>query len=292
MKLVTQTDVVATRFSDEIAVRKICEADFDGIDYSLFAMKHDDNILNSSSYLPHVRNLRKIADGYGKTFEQSHAPFPSYKVNNVDNYNEKTFDRIKRSLEISAELGVKICVVHPSAIGEGQFEFNIDYYNKLAPFAKEYGVKIALENMWGSAEVDGKRKIVPNICSVAEDFNRYVDALDPELFTACLDLGHCGLVGDDAAKMLREMGNKRVTALHIHDNDFKNDTHTIPYLCDMDWDSILRALGEIDYKGNFTYEADRFLDEFPLELISNCYDFMAKIGRYMISEIEKYRVKV
>lgn len=288
MKLVNQTEVTAVRFSDEEAVRMICEAGFDGIDYSMFVMNSDDCVLNTPAYAAHVQRLRKIAEEYSVTFEQAHAPFPSFKEGE-EGYNAKTFDRIRRAVEITGILGGKVCVVHPGAVEKNKFESNIDFYNRLLPTAKEFKVKIALENMWGVGVVDGKSRIVPSICSVASDFNRYVDALDPEWFTACLDLGHCGLVGTDAAAMIKGMGHNRVTALHIHDNDHKADMHTLPYTRSMNWDSILKALGEIDYSGNFTYEADNFINTFPAELFPACLKFMAAVGRHMIGEIEKFR---
>lgn len=288
MKLVTQTDVTAERFGDEKAVRMICESGFDGIDYSMFVMNDSDvdSVLNTDGYLAHVKNLRAIAESYGKTFEQSHAPFPSYKAGN-DEYNKAIAPMLRRAIEITGVLGAKVCVIHPVALGESQREFNLDLYNGLLETAKEYGVKIALENMWGRK--DGK--IVPNICSVPDDFNSYVDALDPEYFTACLDLGHCGLVGEDTADMIRSMGGKRITALHIHDNNGIADEHTIPYLRSMDFDSILKALADINYSGNFTYEADYFLKRFPSELFPTLLKFMHDIGRYMISEIERYKAQ-
>lgn len=288
MKLVTQTDLVGERFGDMKGIEMLCKAGFDGIDYSMFAMQDDDNVLNSSDWKSYVLALRDMVEGYGKTFEQSHAPFPSMRRDD-EAYNKKLFPRIARAIEITGILGGKVCVVHPSALGEGQFEKNIEFYNKLAPVAKESGVKIALENMWGRDSET--RRICPNICSVAEDFNRYTDALDPEVFTACLDLGHCGLVGETAAEMIKDMGGERITALHIHDNDNLSDKHTIPYLCAMNWADIFAALGEINYSGNFTYEADNFLKGFPDELIPDCLDFMVRIGRFMMGEIEKNRVK-
>ncbi len=287
MKLVNQTEIIGKRLGDETAVRIICEAGFDGIDFSMFKMQDDTDVLNSQSYKSHINELIKIADFYGVTFEQAHAPFPSAKENNGE-YNKVIFDKIKRALEITGMLDAKICVVHPVQFSENQFEQNMELYHRLEPFAAEYGVKIALENMWGW---DNKlNRIVPNVCSVAEDFNRYVDALNPEHFTACLDLGHCGLVGDNAGAMIRQMGS-RLGCLHIHDNDNVNDSHTLPYLLDMDWDDILKALGEIDYQGHFTYEADNFLADFPDDLLPACERFMHDVGRSMMKKIEKYRVK-
>ncbi len=289
MKLVTQTDVTAARLGEQKAVEVICQSGFDGIDYSMFDMDEDDCVLNTPAYLSHVRELKNIADSYGVTFEQSHAPFPSYRVND-NKYNDTIIDRIERAIEITALLGAKICVVHPVALRDGQREFNMNLYNGLLPKAKEWGVKIALENMWGTVNYGGVRRIVHNVCSSPEDFNSYLDALPEEYFTGCLDLGHCGLVGEDTADMIHKMGGKRIKALHIHDNNFVEDSHTIPYLMKMDWTSILKALGEIDYSGNFTYEADHFLIKFPDEMLPACNKFMCELGRYMMSEIEKYRV--
>ncbi|MBQ2694587.1 MAG: sugar phosphate isomerase/epimerase [Clostridia bacterium] len=287
MKLVTQTEVLSERFnSDAEAVRIICESGFDGIDFSMFKMQDDGDVLNGAGYKEHVANLKKIAAFYGVTFEQAHAPFPSAKEKNAE-YTAVIFEKLKRALEIAGLLDAKICVVHPVQFSSNQFERNMELYHALEPYAADSGVKIALENMWGWDNV--QNKIVPNVCSLAPEFNRYVDALNTDNFTACLDLGHCGLVGGDAASMIREMGS-RLGCLHIHDNDHFDDSHTLPYLSEMDWDSILKALGEIDYKGNFTYEADKFLHGFPTDLLPACERFMHDIGRGMMKKIESYRV--
>ncbi len=286
MKLVTQTETTQRMFSELEAVKLLADAGFDGIDFSMFDTDSDKYTLNAPDYLARAGELKKYAQSLGVTFEQSHAPFPPFRKDNEE-YNKKVMPKVERALEISAELGIKVCVVHPCAVGENQFDINIKYYNSLIPVIKGTGLKIAVENMWGRDPET--KKIISNICSVSEDFNRYVDALDPEYFTACLDLGHCGLVGSDAETMIREMGAKRITSLHIHDNDYLHDSHTVPYLMDMKWDGILRALGEIGYSGNFTYEADNFLKGFPKEVFPTCLKFMADLGRYMMGEIEKYK---
>ena len=287
MKLVNQTELLSKRLGDEAAVRILCDSGFDGIDYSMFMMQDDDCVLNTADYKAHAKNLFEIASYYGVPFEQAHAPFPSAKDGD-EKYNAIIFDKIKRALEVAGILDAKICVVHPVQYKENQFEKNMELYRKLEPYAADFGVKIALENMWGWDNELGR--IVPNVCSVADEFNRYVDALNTTNFTACLDLGHCGLVGDSAGNMIRQMGS-RLGCLHIHDNDNVNDSHNLPYTLDMDWDDILGALGEIDYQGNFTYEADSFMAGFPDDLLPACERFMHDVGRSMMRKIEKNRVK-
>ena len=204
----------------------------------------------------------------------------------LEAYNKKLDYKLKRALEVAGMLDAQICVVHPVQFSTDQKARNIELYKNLEPYARDFGVKIALENMWGR---DADR-IVPNVCSVASEFNDYFDSLESDAFTCCLDLGHCGLVGEDAASMIREMGNRRLGALHVHDNDHLHDSHTLPYLMKMDWDSILKALGEINYKGHFTYEAANFVSGFPEDLIPACMRFAHDVGRSMMRKVEKYRV--
>ena len=117
MVLSTQTEVGSNRLGDEKCVRMICEAGFDALDYSMFCMQADDNIPNQPAYLEHVFEVKKIVEGYGKYFNQAHAPFPSFKVGE-DTYNTVILEKIKRSIEIAGTLGAKNIVIHPTYYGK------------------------------------------------------------------------------------------------------------------------------------------------------------------------------
>ncbi len=282
MKISTQTEVTAQKLGPETAVRYLAQAGFDAADFSMFGMHSPDDMLNSDNYREYAQRLKKVADECGICFNQSHAPFPSYKPGDEE-YNKLTYGLIIRSMEISSILGVDIVVVHPTYISPTEnFDFNVNFYKSLQPYCAKYGVKIALENMWGRK--DGK--IVPNVCSVGSDFIRHLDALDSRYFVACLDLGHCGLVGDDAAKMIRELGHDRLKSLHVHDNDFESDQHYFPFSGKMDWTGITQALADIDYDGVFTFEADGMLKRMPVEFIPTGLNYLHDIGRQLVSMIE------
>ena len=53
--------------------------------------------------------------------------------------------------------------------------------------------------------------------------------------------------------MIREMGNKHIQALHVHDNDYLSDAHLEPFSGKMDWIAMTKALKDIGYKGDFTF---------------------------------------
>jgi L-ribulose-5-phosphate 3-epimerase len=289
MILSTQTDVAGFRFGDEKAIRFIAGAGFDAVDYSMFCMDKDDNVLNSSGYEKRALELKKIAEDCGVFFNQAHAPFPCVKIGN-EKYNSVTFDRVKRSIEIAGILGAKNIIVHPTDYqvpSKENVKENLKYYKLLIPSAKEFKVKIAVENMFGR---DNRRGyIIPNICSIEKEFCEMMDSLDSKYFTACLDIGHAGLVGTTAEEMITALGHKRLTCLHVHDNDYREDRHMPPYFYKLDWDAITKALADIDYSGDFTFEADRIFDRFPEELMPSAFKLLHDIGRHLISKIESER---
>lgn len=292
MILATQTDVVFAKCGIDEGLKIFAKAGYDALDYSMFGMINDDHFLNHCDVEAFAKELREKAAAVGLVFNQAHAPFPCWR-NGDDAYNAKMPGRLANAIRIAGVLGAKAIVIHPIAYtrpGDEQKAFNFELYRSLEPVALEYGTKIALENMWGR---DSRRDyIVPNVCSYAKDLCEYYDGLNnPKAFTVCLDLGHCGLVGEEPDDAIRILGRDRLGALHIHDNTYRADTHTIPYDvgCKMNWDNITRALGEIDYQGDFTYEADNFLGRFPAADIQIPVNFMANLGRALIEKIDAAR---
>lgn len=292
MILSTQTDNVFAKCGIDEGLKIFATAGYDAIDYSMFGMTNDDHFLNNCDVEAFAKELKEKAAAVGLAFNQAHAPFPCWR-NDDDAYNAKMPERLKNSIRIAGILGAKAIVVHPIAYikpGDEQKAFNFELYRSLEPVALEYGTKIALENMWG---YDNRRGyILPNVCSFAKDLCEYYDELNnPKAYTVCLDLGHCGLVGEEPDDAIRILGKDRLGALHIHDNTYRGDTHTIPYDvgCKMNWDNITKALGEIDYQGDFTYEADAFLGRFPAADIQTPVSFMAALGRTLIAKIDAAR---
>lgn len=291
MILSSQNAGLAAAYGQEGAIDVMKEAGYDAIDMSLFGMSSDTSVFNSEDYKKRALEIRAYADKKGIAFNQSHAPF-IFNWKNPSEYEERVLPRTIRALEVTALLGGRICIVHPISpmeyLGheEELFERNMAMYRTLLPYAKEFDVKIALENMW---QIERKRKhIGANVCSHAREFARYLDTLDDEHFVACLDLGHCGLVGEEAQDAIRILGHDRLKALHVHDNDYRNDTHTMPFMSEMCWEEIMKALADIKYDGEFTYEADNFLAHFPKDYKPQAAKFMVQTARYLIGRYEYY----
>ncbi len=80
--------------------------------------------------------------------------------------------------------------------------------------------------------------------------------------------------------------------LNVHDNDYLDDMHTLPGLSKMNREEITKTLAEVNCQGDFTLETNRFFDSFETEeKIGLGLKFSEVIGRKMIGEIKKYRLK-
>ena len=274
---------------------------FTALDYPLWQMVDDDNPFNGSDYRALAEQVRLEAAKRGVPINQTHAPFTFHKGLLCDRaaYEEIVMPRLIRSIEITALLGGKVTAMHPlhhldyTTNKELLFEINMDYYRRMLPYAKEYGVCIGIENMFRR---DSRRGcLAADTCSSSAEYLRYIDTLDSPYAVALLDVGHVGLPAgttEEAADIIRALGHDRLKALHIHDNNYKDDQHLPPFMGKMDWNAITKALGEIDYDGDFTFEmSSAFVSACNDDYLPILAEFMAKTGHYLIARIEASRPK-
>jgi sugar phosphate isomerase/epimerase len=292
MLISTQTDEFARKFGDHDAIKLLAEIGFDALDYSMFDILNKNCPLNKEDYREYAKSLRKTADEYNIIFNQAHAPFPSY-IQNPDKdqeiYNEIIVHAIVKAMETASILGVKIIIVHPITLldcsYQEQKDFNMDFFGKLLPYCKKYNLKIALENMFGWEK--NAPHATPGVCSPSGEFIDYLDSLDKDWFCACLDIGHAEMRGTgaiSAVELINALGHDRLKSLHIHDNDKTGDLHNLPFMHKINWDEIMRALKNINYDGDFTFEADRFISGFPVELYMSASALMLDVGRYFVKK--------
>ncbi len=291
MKLSTTTDTFFRLFGYEEGIKELADIGFDALDMNLITCIYDEEF-SDANLEKTCEKLLSVAKESGIYFNQAHAPFPSYRFmddkEKMDEYNAKVYPKLINSIKAAGILGAEQIIVHPIDVPDKriQKEFNLEFYNKLVPYCKEYNIKVALENMWGHSQVDNTR-IVPNVCSYGRDLADYFDELDPKYFTVCLDIGHSGLVGEAADNAIRALG-PRLHALHVHDTDHVKDLHTLPYMGKIDWDAVTAALAEVDYDGDFTYEVGGvYLIHYKNDkvLMRKAFELMEVTGRKLISMI-------
>lgn len=289
MKISTATGYPSTRLGLDSAVRLLCEAGYDCLDITLHG---DQNYFEREDCNETIKNLKNITSAYGVTFNQAHAPFGG----GYDKYTTELVPKMPAVFDFCGKLGVDTVIVHPLQQGryygneERLFDMNMEFYSKLAPYAKNAGVRIGIENMWQFNPV--ARYIVDDVCAPPEELVRYYDALnDPSVFNVCLDLGHVALCNREPEDAIRTIGHDRLGALHVHDVDYKNDLHTLPGVGRINWDNVCRALADVDYKGVFTYEANTFFVGYDVEYYPTVAKFMVDTARYLTAKIEKYKAE-
>ncbi len=292
MLLSTQTQVLTKAYTDEQIIDILVGAGFDAADYTMgnsHLLKADSD-LTRAEVTAKAKALRALAADKGLVYNQCHAPAWGMEWGKEDYVREVIFPTTVRSMELAAALGVKIIVVHPihhlpwRTHAEELFEMNMKFYKALEPYCAEYGIKVATENMWNWDR--NRRYLIDDTCSTAAEFNRYVDSMNSEWLTGCLDIGHAVLVGSQPEDMIRTMGSKRIQALHVHDVLYTDDTHTMPYLGKVNWTNVTQALADIDYKGDFTFEADCFFERMPVALQPGAVKMLHDTGRHLISMID------
>lgn len=299
MTLSTTTDVLAKKFGHEKAIEMISKAGFDAYDICMSEIHLSNTKISNSDYLNYIMYLKSVADANGITCNQAHAPFPA-QLNGNDEYNKKTFEMIIRSMKCASLLGAKIIVVHPiknssSSVAKKYnykpfeskqqlYNENIRFFKSLIPYCEKFNIKIGVENMWERHPLHHDT-LMPAFLGSSEEHTKFISELDSEWIVGCLDIGHSLICGEKPEDAIRRLGKNQLKALHVHDCNGYEDSHTLPYTMKTDWHSILNALGEIGYMGDFTFEASNFFINYPDELIPTALSYMCAIGRYMINQI-------
>ncbi|NLD25833.1 MAG: sugar phosphate isomerase/epimerase [Acholeplasmataceae bacterium] len=278
MKLGIQTDNIINIIGLEAGFASIRKAGFTGVDFGLY--NYDIGVFFDETKLQtYFQEVKACAKANNLVFYQFHAPFPSYIHNDLE-ATQKIRAAIIKSIEITSECNSPYLIVHPCyglVSKEEEWEENIRFYSSLIPHLKKHRITCCLENLYF-------------VCSDANEANKYIDTLNEiageDLFGFCLDIGHLLLNGKNPYEEIKALG-KRLKALHIHDNDGRNDLHLSPYLGKCNWVEFCEALKECDYQGVLSFETGSTQVKFPREVHQEVLNLIGAIGSYFSDRISK-----
>ena len=283
MKLSVETHILRNRFGNERAIRMIRDAGFDAFDFSYYWMSPENDILGDT-YRERAYQLREVADNAGIVCNQAHAPFDFSYADTMEESNER-FLRLSRSIESAAILGTKNIIVHvlgPQKLPDDVdfYEYNRRFLTKLLPYCEKSGINISVENLFYGSNP---------ILADPDEMRDFVKSLNSEYFNICLDLGHLSKTSCNPAEVIMKTDPLMLAGLHVQDNDLNGDCHWLPYCGDMDWSEITRALGQVGYRGDLTFEIFGYLKrQDPANLPAALY-FAHQTGRMMIERIDGFR---
>ena len=273
-------------FQRRYGVRKALEiaksvVGVDSVDFTLddFYSHRSDRHGSSPDYLydqseealiAYFTELRAYIDALGLTVAQTHGRSTIFYGDPAE--DAAVFVDARIDLIATRILGAKHCVMHcpPSSrthtmSAEQLDAMHYDFFSRLAPIAKENGVKIALET---GGNAGANYEIFGRFCH-AEHFVRAYERLAAhpafgDVFCCCIDTGHSNMAakheGEPTVPELTRRLGEAVEVLHINDNEGKTDMHAVPmpdahpFTGAVDWWDFFRALDEIGYEGYYNLE--------------------------------------
>jgi len=283
MKLSVDTLFFHKRYGDEKMIQMLADAGFDGVDYSYCGLNEDDEVLGEH-YREAAYKVRWLLDDSGLVCCQAHAPL-SMQYGHAFDVSVDGYRKIVRAMEAASILGADCIVVHALKVPEDidDFIYNLGYYKSFEPYCEKFGIRIAIENIHKYHE---KRKSAIGRFNTPEVLYQLLDALDSKWYAVCVDVGHAAISGPEPEELIRGLDNRVLRCLHIHDNDYQSDQHTLPYIGDLNWENITSALKEIGYRGAFSFECINYFKRFDDVMMPDALAFAVKTGRHLIDQIE------
>jgi sugar phosphate isomerase/epimerase len=187
------------------------------------------------------RRMLELADQYGMSIGAIHAPclLLTRRVWGTD-----PIGKIYRSVEVAAEVGAPIVVVHPPY--RWQFPYRRWLEDRLPAFAKEAGIEVAVENMF-PVRVAGRE--------LTFHANQDLEELDP-FGSLVLDTSHAAVAAHDLIQVRRLFGH-RLRHVHLSDNAGRGwDSHLPLGEGVLPIDPFLDDLAASDFEGTVTLEVD------------------------------------
>ena len=277
MKLSVVTATYRERFGEEVALRMISEAGFDAVDFSLCDTS-DRTYMLGDDYIERAEITKERLQMFGLACNQAHAPF-KLLYNEAFDTSVKNYRDVVRSIEYASILGAKGIVVHAIKVPDDAdfVEYNLAYYKSLEPYAKKYGIKIAVENLLNS------------IFWTPYKLCHFIKMLNSDVFCACVDVGHSAIIGMPPEDFIAGMDKSVMKYVHLHDTDFKLDRHWIPYEGLHNWDNITKALAEYNFDGDIELEVIHCFDHVDDELMFPMLVYIEKVGRLLIKKFNEHR---
>jgi sugar phosphate isomerase/epimerase len=187
------------------------------------------------------RRMRDLAEEHGLAIGAIHAPclLLTRRVWGTD-----PIGKIHRSVEVAAEVGAPLVVVHPPY--RWQFPFRRWLEDRLPAFTKESGIEVAVENMF-PVRMAGRELT----------FHANQDLEELEAFDSLvLDTSHAAVAAHDLLE-LRSLFGHRLRHVHLSDNAGRGwDSHLPLGEGVLPIDPFLDDLEASSYDGTVTLEVD------------------------------------
>lgn len=189
-----------------------------------------------------VSTLKNIGKSYGLKYSV-HAPFADINIASPSESMLKAMlKRMKESISYASDLNAHMWVFHPGLkTGVSMFYPGMDWLQNLKTtrlllkIARDYGVKIAIENV---------PEPYPFLMKNVEDFTKFYEEINEDIGLV-FDVGHANLNGQ--IERFLTVFEDKIVHMHLHDNNGKSDQHLGIGFGNIDWKNVAHALERISY---------------------------------------------
>lgn len=217
-------------------------------------------------------DIRAVVDDFPMRIDSLHGVFGDDLDPSAEDeaFRRKSIDVYRREADYCQALGGDLVVVHPCPARVAVKSFDLRYsqlrksFDELADIGERYQMRYAFENM-------------PPYHPIGSDVGRLlteIRAVDSPWVVFLLDTGHahmtCG-IGESI-----RLAHRDIKYTHVHDNDGRSDTHSMPYRGNLPWDELRTELHRSEYSGVFLLEVFEKTSDLP-QLMSG--DWGDKIRR-------------
>lgn len=219
-----------------------------GFDRSELCHTHAEGLVERGDPEAVGTQLRRFLENEGFRLTQGHLTFTPGLA------TPACLELMKKELSLFLALGIRNAVVHFNGGNnlppEERQAARLCQLRALQAHVKGTGLFLCLENLGSVPETHTAEKLLG-----------IMEACGGENLGICLDTGHLHLVNGrgEASQSQREFilaAGRHLKALHITENNGKNDVHQMPYSAryGIDWPQVVQALKEIGYDGLFNFE--------------------------------------
>ena len=204
-----------------------------------------------------VKEVNAEKEKYGFTTRTCHLPFPDgYDLSVVDEeIRKQAVENQKEIVNIAMELNPEVLVLHNSRgrVEEAQRPLRraalVKSLKEFAPWCRERGLKIALENL-----------IPGSLLMSSDDLVGVIEEVGCDNIGICFDVNH--LFAESHYDFIKKAG-KYIITMHISDNDGIQERHFEPGDGVLDWHLISSEMDKIAYDGTMICELGSVLSRFP-----------------------------
>ena len=173
----------------------------------------------------------------------------------------KAIEKQKALVEMGMCLEPEVLVLHPDVGRTEEKDWHLRHkalkesLKDFAPWCKEKGLKIALENL---TQISAFQK--------SEFLLDVINSVDSDNIGICLDVNHLFL---ESHKDFIKNAGKHIITMHISDYDGINEKHHVPGKGVINWKELLSLLDEIGYDHTLIFECAGVIgvDGFPQTVV-------------------------